>query len=72
LFYAEHQLRNPIVSLFEPLVDDPDVTIFGYPEITEKIDVLRNRAKDELKTTKRIKKNKANNQREITSFFKPK
>nr|BAA35142.1 DNA polymerase [Paramecium bursaria Chlorella virus CVK2] len=72
LFYIEHQLRKPICSLFEPLLDDPDKEIFEHPSLKSKIDALKNIFKADLKTAKRVKKNIANNQREITSFFKKK
>jgi len=41
-------------------------------DVVGKIEALTTRHKAELKDTKRVKKNKANNQIEITSFFKPK
>jgi DNA polymerase delta subunit 1 len=72
LFYIEHQLLKPICSLFEPLLDDPEKEIFDHPSIKEKIDDLKNTFKNDLKVAKRVKKNVANNQREITSFFKKK
>jgi DNA polymerase delta subunit 1 len=70
LFYIEHQLLKPIISLFEPLVDDPEKAIFGHETIKPKIDYLKNTFKSDLKNVKRVKKNKAAGQREITSFFK--
>ena len=72
LFYIEHQLLKPIVSLFDPLVDDPEKEIFGDEVNKPKIDQLKNIFKSDLKIVKRVKKNIANNQKEITSFFKKK
>jgi DNA polymerase delta subunit 1 len=72
LFYIEHQLLKPIISLFDPLVDDPEAEIFGDPVNKPKIEQLKNVFKSDLKIVKRVKKNIANNQREITSFFKKK
>jgi hypothetical protein len=74
LFYIEHQLLKPIVSLFDPLVDDPEKEIFGDEVNKPKIDQLKNIFKSDLKIVKRVKKNVANKQHEITSFFtkKPK
>nr|P30320.1 RecName: Full=DNA polymerase [Paramecium bursaria Chlorella virus NY2A]pir/B42543/ DNA-directed DNA polymerase (EC 2.7.7.7) - Chlorella virus CV-NY-2A [Paramecium bursaria Chlorella virus NY2A]AAA88827.1 DNA polymerase [Paramecium bursaria Chlorella virus NY2A] len=72
LFYIEHQLMKPICSLFEPLLDDPETEIFGHPLIKGKIDELKSTFKADLRDAKRTKKNIANNQREITSFFKKK
>jgi len=69
LFYIEHQLLKPIISLFEPLVDDPEKEIFGHDTIKPKIDDLKNTFKLDLKIVKRVKKNVANKQHEITSFF---
>ena len=72
LFYLEHQLLKPLTSLFEPLVDNPEKVLFGHEDVVDKIDALKNTHNKQLKVTKRVKKNKANNQHEITSFFKPK
>ncbi|AGE56179.1 DNA polymerase [Paramecium bursaria Chlorella virus NE-JV-1] len=72
LFYIEHQLMKPLISLFDPLVENPELELFGHPDVVGKIDALKATHKSDLKDTKRVKKNKANNQREITSFFKPK
>jgi DNA polymerase delta subunit 1 len=72
LFYINHQLLKPLTSLFEPLVDHPEKELFGHVDVVGKIEALTTRHKAELKDTKRVKKNKANNQIEITSFFKPK
>ena len=70
LFYIEHQLMKPLISLFVPLVDDPEKEIFGNDIINNKIEKLRSEFKSELKIVKRVKKNISNNQREITRFFK--
>ena len=70
LFYIEHQLKRPIVSLFDPLVDNPEEEIFGHDTIKPKIEQLQNIFKSNLKIVKRVKKNVANKQHEITSFFK--
>jgi len=72
LFYVEHQLKRPIISLFDPLVEDPEKEIFGHETIKPKIEQLHNIFKSDLKIVKRVKKNVANKQHEITSFFKKK
>jgi len=72
LFYIEHQLLKPICSLFEPLVNNPEEEIFGHEILKTKIDALKNSFKEDLKVAKRVKKNIANKQKEITSFFSPK
>ena len=69
LFYIEHQLLKPLVSLFGPLVKKPEEELFGHVDVVGKIDALKETHKSDLKDTKRVKKNRANNQREITSFF---
>jgi len=69
LFYIEHQLMKPIISLFDPLVEDPEKEIFGDDINKPKIDQLKNTFKADLKIVKRVKKNISNKQREITSFF---
>jgi DNA polymerase delta subunit 1 len=69
LFYIEHQLFKPIISLFDPLVDDPEKEIFGDDVNKPKIEELKNIFKSDLKIVKRVKKNVANKQHEITSFF---
>ena len=72
LFYVEHQLLKPIVSLFDPLVEDPEKEIFGHDTIKPKIDELKNVFKADMKVAKRVKKNEFNKQHEITTFFKKK
>jgi DNA polymerase delta subunit 1 len=72
LFYIEHQLKKPIISLFEPLCDDPEEEIFGHVLVKNKIERLCLGFKDDIKVAKRVKKNVANGQKEITSFFKKK
>jgi DNA polymerase delta subunit 1 len=72
LFYVDHQLLKPLVSLFDPLVDDPEKELFGHPDVAGKIEALKNVHTKQLKETKRTKKNISNKQHEITSFFKPK
>ena len=72
LFYIEHQLMKPICSLFEPLTADPEKEIFGHELVKSKIDNLRLGFKEDLKVAKRVKKNIATGQKEITSFFKKK
>lgn len=69
LFYLEHQLLNPLISLFEPLVDNPEKELFGREDIATKIDELKNTHKKQVVETKRVKRNIANRQKEITSFF---
>jgi DNA polymerase delta subunit 1 len=73
LFYIEHQLQKPLLSLFEPLLfEKTNAELFGHPDLAGKIIELDMRRKGELKETKRVKKNAANRQHEITTFFKPK
>ena len=72
LHYIEHQLESPIVSLLELLVDDPHKAVFEHESVAPLMHTLIERRTDAIRTAKRIKKNKLNNQAEITAFFKPK
>lgn len=72
LYYVEHQLQNPIVALLELLVDDPHTAIFGHDSVAPTLLALRERLAGALKTAKRVRKNVANHQPEITRFFVPK
>lgn len=71
LYYIEHQLASPITALLELLVDDPGAAVFGTEEIKPLMDALRTRHAQEVKVAKRVRKNTANHQAEITAFFKP-
>ena len=70
LYYVEHQLRKPLESLFEPVCEKPDEDIFGHEIVRGKLDALTAERNADVKIAKRVTKNKANNQIEITSFFK--
>lgn len=70
LYYIDHQLASPIRALLELFVQDPDTEIFGHDTIKPLMDALKKRRDDAVRVAKRVRKNKANNQREITSFFK--
>jgi DNA polymerase delta subunit 1 len=71
LHYVEHQLESPITALLELLVDDPTKEVFGSENIAPLMEVLRGQRAQDVKVAKRIRKNVANNQREITAFFSP-
>lgn len=71
LYYLDHQLHSPIVSLFEVMVDDPDAAIFGHPDLAPAICDMRKRLADALAVVKRRRKNQANRQAEITRWLKP-
>lgn len=71
LHYVEHQLESPITALLELLVDDPSKEVFGSENIAPLMEVLRGQRAQDVKVAKRIRKNVANNQREITAFFSP-
>lgn len=70
LYYIDHQLRKPLESLFEPVCEKPDEDIFGHEIVRGKLDALTAERNADVKIAKRVTKNKANNQIEITSFFK--
>lgn len=70
LYYLEHQLSSPVCALLEVLVGDPQEAVFGHPSVKPLLDELRRRQADAVKRYKRVKKNVANRQLEITTFFK--
>jgi DNA polymerase elongation subunit (family B) len=65
LYYLEHQLESPMVSLFELLISDPQGALFD--DLKES---YVRRRKEELKEYKRKEKLKKNKQHEITMFFR--
>lgn len=69
LYYVEHQLSSPICALLELLVSDPQKEIFGHEDVKPLLDTLRKRRDEAVRKAKRIRSNRANNQREITTFF---
>lgn len=69
LYYLEHQLESPITALLELLVDDPAKEVFGSENIAPLMEVLKGKRTQDIKVAKRIRKNTANNQQEITAFF---
>lgn len=71
LYYVEHQLQSPVCALLEVLVDDAEAAVFGSEQVRPLLDALRGRRADALRRCKRLRKNAANRQQEITSFFKP-
>lgn len=70
LYYIDHQLRKPLIGLFEPVAEDPDAEIFGHDAVKPALDALTHARNDEIKTAKRVQKNRANKQHEITNFFR--
>ena len=69
LQYLRSQLETPIVTLLEPLVPDPAKEVFGDATIAPLLAELEQRLAGWTKEAKRVRKNVANNQREITTFF---
>ena len=70
LYYLEHQLSSPVCALLEVMVKDPQAELFDHPDVKPLLDDLRRRRAQAVSRAKRIRKNTANNQREITAFFK--
>ena len=70
LHYIRHQLESPIEALLELLVDNPGEAVFGHETICDQMAALELRNDTDIKEAKRVRKNVANNQQEITSFFK--
>ena len=72
LYYLDHQLQSPIVSLFELMVDDAEDAVFGDDRIAPTLAEMRARRAGALRVAKRVRKNVANHQPEITKWFSPK
>lgn len=70
LYYLDHQLSSPVCALLEVLVKDPETAVFGHESVKPLLEALRLRQAGAVKRCKRLKKNAANSQLEITSFFK--
>ena len=69
LQYLRSQLETPIVTLLELLVPDPATEVFGDDRIAPLLAELEERRAAWTKEAKRVRKNVANNQKEITTFF---
>lgn len=69
LYYIDHQLRKPLIGLFEPVSEDPNAEIFDHETIRVKLEALTSARVEDIKIAKRIQKNKTNKQMEITTFF---
>ena len=64
LYYLEHQLLSPIVSLFELMVADPAREILEHPDIAPLVRAIRD--------ARTSRANKRHKQHEITDFFRKK
>ena len=71
LYYVEHQLASPVCALLDVLVDDAETEVFGHDSVKPLLDALRERRAVAVKRCRRLRKNAAARQPEITSFFKP-
>lgn len=71
LYYINHQLDSPVTALLELLVDNPHAAIFEDEEIQPCMEDLTAQRDTCIRTAKRIRKNVASAQREITEFFRP-
>jgi len=72
LYYVRQQLLNPICTLLSPQYADPSKEILGEPDIAVKMLALQVEESANVKESKRVKRLKKENQREITSFFSKK
>lgn len=70
LYYLDHQVARPLATLLELLVEDVDAEVMGHDSVKPLLDALRERTAKAVRTCKRLRKNEANRQPEITSFFK--
>ena len=62
LYYLEHQLMSPVVSLFELMVREPWREIMEHPEVAPLARAIRD--------ARASRANKRHKQREITDFFR--
>jgi len=70
LYYVKNQLLTPIITLLDVLVDsDPLALIMDYPPIAKEMSAMEHTKASEIRIAKRVRKNVANKQREITAFF---
>jgi DNA polymerase delta subunit 1 len=69
LHYILNQLASPITCLLELLVENPAAEVFDHPDIKPALDALRARHATAVKTAKRVRKNTANRQPEITAWL---
>lgn len=70
LYYLDHQLASPVCALLEVLVDDPKTAVFGHDSVKALLDPLRAKRAQDIKTYRRVSRNRCNNQLEITKFFR--
>lgn len=71
LYYVHHQIMSPVCALLEVLVDDPKSAVFDHESVKPLLEALQREHDQALKAFKRVRKNAANGQLEITSFFPP-
>ena len=69
LQYITSQLENPITSLLDVLVDDPANEVFGDENVAPLLHALRTQQAAWIKEAKRVRKNVAAGQKEITAYF---
>jgi DNA polymerase delta subunit 1 len=69
LYYLDHQLRSPIKTLLQLLVDDPESAVFDDPRNASVIRAMRERLAEAVRVAKRQRKNAANRQQEITKWI---
>jgi DNA polymerase delta subunit 1 len=70
-FYIQHQLQSPIVSLLELMVDDAEAAVFGDDRIAPLMAALDSSHAAAVRVAKRVRKNVANHQLEITKWLVP-
>lgn len=71
LYYVHHQLKSPILALLDVLVPDPEAAVLGHEDVKPLLDHFEQRYAAALKVAKRVRKNAAKGQLEITRFFTP-
>lgn len=71
LYYVRRQVQSPITALLELLVDDPEAAVFGHEDVAPALRELEAKLADAVRVAKRVRKNVANRQPEITQWLKP-
>jgi DNA polymerase delta subunit 1 len=69
LYYLDHQLSKPLSTLLEIVGVNFTRDVLGHTDIAARVVALRQKFDADLHVAKRLRKNAAGNQKEITTFF---
>jgi DNA polymerase delta subunit 1 len=70
LYYIKNQVLSPLVTLLQLQYTHAEAEILNHKDIADKMLALQRFTTSLVNTSKRVRTNTANKQREITSFFK--